>query len=396
VITNGLLEMDRHQTPFNSSGKSFNERSVGVALDAIYKERWAMNVDELMLTQEQDEWFPVLDWFWGMNDDDFRKAMRQLAGEARVSSFYMPLRSPWKYGFDRTNWRKRDNNIYFGQQSVHNAMTAKSSLWVTPYYDYYHMTEDDNISGANISRVSFMAGYDRAIGKYSAIGFLFGYSQPKMDQGSSRVIADDYLFGFHASTRIFEDYELKAWGSYGTQNYRLSRHVPIGKGESVKADYSGNSWTGSLQLARPFNFSKGTIRPHIGVDYSYVEQGSATEEGYHAIALKYAESDWSQLYARAGVRGDFSWSRFAFTSSISYSYLVDGDDSPTCTNQFLIGGPEFEIQGNDLSRSFVNVGIGTQVHLNRRKTRMLFVQYNGTYGDNMNSQNASLGYQMVF
>ena len=395
-ITNGLLEMTRHQTPFNTSGVYFNEKSVGTALDVIYNERQAMNVGELMLTQEKDEWFPVLDWMWGMNDEDFRMAMRQLAGEARVSSFYMPLRSPWKYGFDRVNWRKRDNHVYFGQQNVHNATTAKNSLWVTPYYDYQHMSEDNNISGANISRVSFMSGYDRAIGKYSAIGFLFGYSQPKMDQGSSRVIADDYLFGLHGSTRIFSDYELKAWGSYGTQNYRLSRHVPIGNGKAVNADYSGNSWTGSLQLARPFNFSKGTIRPHIGVDYSYVDQSNATEDGYFPIALKYSESDWSQLYARAGIRGDFSWSRFAFTGSLSYSYLFEGDVTPTCTNQFLIGGPEFDIQGNDLSRSFVNVGLGTQVHLNRMKTRMLFVQYNGTYGDNMNSQNASLGYQMVF
>ncbi len=396
VIEDGALKMTRHQTPFHSSGKSFNEHSVGVALDWIYNWRQSLNVDKLMLTQEKDIWFPVLDWFWGMNDDDFRQAMRQLSGETRAASFYMPLRSPWRFGFDRVNWRKRDNHVYFGQQNILSPYVAKQDLWVTPYYDYMHMDNDGNTSGSSISRVSFMAGYDRALSKYTAVGFLFGYSQPKLDQVYSRVIADDYLLGLHFNTRIANDFELKLWGSYGIQNYRLDRDVPIRNGEHLSAKYSGNSISGSAQIAKPISWCKGVIRPLAAIDYAYVKQDTAEEDGYFPIALRYNSSDWSQLFGRVGVRGDFGCKRASLTGTLSYSYQFAGDVEPTCTNQFLIGGPEFDIKGSDLSRSFVNVGLGTQVYLNRLKSRMFFVQYNGIYGANTNSQYASIGYQMTF
>ena len=404
VVADGTLTMTRHETPFVSSAGSRNERSVGAALDWIYNDEHGKYVDDPLfvandptLGQEKTDWFPVLDWFWGMGDEEFREGLRQLSGETRAASFYMPLRSPWRFGFDRVNWRKRDNHVYFGQQNIRAPYLAKQDIWVTPYYDYMHMGNDGNTSRAFTTRVSFMTGYDRALSNYSAVGFLFCYSQPKLEQVYSQVIADDYLFGAHYHTRILNDFELKFWGSCGVQHYRLSRHVPIGDGEQVSARYKGNSLTGSVQVAKPYSFLKtGMIRPLAAIDYSFVQQKDASENGYHPIALNYSSSDWSQLFGRVGVRGDFGWSRFSLTSSLSYSYQIAGDVTPTATNQFQIGGPEFDIEGPNLSRTFINVGLGSQIYLNRLKSRMFFVQYNGNYGKRTNAQNASLGYQMTF
>ena len=401
AINGGTLNMERHQTPFQTSGISYNEKSVGVALDFIYNEEQKAHVDDLMVDQEASEWFPVLDWFWGMGDDDFRKAMRQLSGETRAASFYMPLRSPWRFAFERVNWRKRDNHVYFGQQNILAPYVAKQDIWVTPYYDYMHMGDDGNTSSAYTTRVSFMAGYDRAFSKYAAGGFIFGYSQPKLEQVYSRVIADDYLFGLHYDTRVANDFELKLWSSYGVQHYRLSRNVPIRGGEDIHARYKGNSATASIQVARPYSFWKGVIRPLAALDYSFVKQDEAEEDGYMPIKLRYAASDWSQLFGRIGVRGDFGWKRISLTSSLSYSYLVAGDVAPAASNQFIYGdrypgNPIFDIKGPDLSRTFINVGLGSQIYLNRLKSRMFFVQYNGNYGKRTNAQNASIGYQMTF
>ena len=407
AVNGGTLSMTRHDTPFLSSAGSRNERSVGVALDWIYNDEHGKYVNNPLyhtdkeLSQEKTDWFPVLDWFWGMTDDEFREGLRQLSGETRAASFFMPLRSPWRYGFDRVNWRKRDNHVYFGQQNIRAPYLAKQDVWVTPYYDYMQMDNDGNTSSANTTRTSFMAGYDRALSKYSAAGFLFGYSQPKLQQVFSRVIADDYLFGAHYNTRIASDFELKLWGSYGVQHYRLNRNVPIGGegGQNVSARYKGNSLTGSIQIAKPYSFLKtGMIRPLAAIDYSDVKQNDASEVGFDPIALNYKASDWSQLFGRVGVRGDFGWSRVSLTSSVSYSYQIAGDVTPTATNQLrrFPDSPEFDIEGPNLSRTFVNVGFGSQIYLNRLKSRMFFVQYNGNYGKRTNAQNASLGYQMTF
>jgi len=400
-IGGGTLTMQREEQPFYTSGESYNERSVGTALDWIYNREHGLYADELMLGQQNTDWFPVLDWFWGMNDEDFRKGMRQLSGETRAASFFMPLRAPWRYAFERVNWRKRDNNVYFGQQNILAPYVAKQDVWVTPYYDYMYMGDDGNTSSAHTTRVSFMTGYDRALSKYAATGFIFGYSQPKLQQVYSRVIADDYLFGMHYNTRVANDFELKLWGSYGVQHYRLNRNVPILGGEEIYARYKGNSVTASIQVAKPYSCFKGVIRPLAALDYSFVKQNETEEDGYMPIALRYAASDWSQLFGRVGVRGDFGWKRVSLTSSLSYSYQVAGQVTPEATNQFIYGNPDadnplFNIQGPHLSRTFVNVGLGSQVYLNRMKSRMFFVQYNGNYGKRTNAQNASIGYQMTF
>jgi len=348
--------------------------------------------------------------------------MRQLAGETKAASFYMPLRQAWRYGFERVNWRRRDNHIYLGQQNVISPKIANHALWVNPYYDYQHLGFDGNVSSASISRVSVMGGYDLVLTPTSAVGFLFSYSQPKLDQAGSRVIADDYVFGVHYNRLLLDEYEFKAWGSYGMQDYRLSRHLPItGKwvddtnggnssaghydwmkypdGRNASSKYGGSSWSGSFQLSKPFALRRGTIRPMLGVDLSYIKQGSATEDcDLEAIELEYQKSEWLQLFGRAGVRADFGWRWWNLSTTVSYSYLFEGDVSPVAENRFAIEptSKTFEVRGHDLSRTFVNIGLGTQIYLNRMQSRMLFLQYDGMYGKNTNAQNASIGYQMTF
>jgi T5SS/PEP-CTERM-associated repeat protein len=430
-VTGGTLTMAINTTPFTGAAVGFNENQVGNALDWVYNDRRSTadvndpyphgaNMNLSLLDQERDEWYPVLDWLWAQGESEFRQSMRQLSGEVRSASFYMPLRQPWRYGFERVNWRKRDNHVYLGPQNILAPKIAGRSLWVNPYYDYLHLGGDGNVSRASISRVSVMGGYDAVLTPTSAIGFVFGYSQPKLDQAGSRVVADDYLFGIHYNRRLFDTYEMKAWGSYGMQDYRLTRRLPITgewqgdygnssighynymkypNGRTMHGDYDGHSWAGSLQIARPYSFKNGVIRPLLGLDLSYVKQDETVEEGdLDAIKLQYEKSEWVQIFGRAGVRADFGWRWWNLSTTLSYSYLFTGDVSPTGTNRFAIepDSPTFEVRGHDLSRTFVNVGLGTQVYLNRLQSRMLFLQYDGMYGRHTNAQNASLGYQMTF
>jgi T5SS/PEP-CTERM-associated repeat protein len=390
------LLMDRHRSPFTTAGQDVNSKSVGGALDSIYNEN------------DNYSWLYILDWIWLMNDNELQKTLRQLAGEAKASSFYLPLRNQWRYGFERVNWSQSGNHVYFGTQNIANPKTAKNNVWVTPYYDYFHAEDDGNTTSTTTERVSFLAGYDRAIMKTpyfgavskSAFGLVFGYSQPKLNQGLSQIIADDYLLGGHFNTRLYEKYELKLWGGLGAQQYRLSRDVPIPQvNGNLSSKYTGTSWSGSVQAARPFYYRNFLVlRPLAALDLMVVNQNSATENGeYDPIILRYQRSKWSQLFGRIGVRSDYAWGRCNLSGSLSYSYLMYGDQAPVSTHQFVhVGSSSFDIQGNNLGRSFLNFNLGTQIHLNRLKTSVLFLQYNGEYSKRSNGQTATIGYQKLF
>jgi uncharacterized protein with beta-barrel porin domain len=390
------LLMDRRQSPFTTAGNDSNSQSVGGALDSIYN------------ANDNYSWLHILDWVWLMNDNELRKTLHQLAGEAKASSFYLPLRNQWRYGFERVNWSQSGNHVYFGTQNIANPKTANNNVWVTPYYDYFHAADDGNVTSTTTERVSFLAGYDRALMKTpyfgavskSAFGLIFGYSQPKLDQGLSRIIADDYLLGGHFNTRLYEKYELKLWGGLGAQQYRLNRNVPVPKvNGNLSSEYTGTSWSGSVQMARPFYYRHYLVlRPLAALDLMVVNQNSATEEGqYEPIILRYQRSKWTQLFGRIGVRADYAWGRYNLNGSLSYSYLMCGDQTPVSTHQFVYAGSSpFEVQGNNLGRSLLNLNLGTQIHLDRLKTSVLFLQYNGEYSKHSNGQTATIGYQKLF
>ncbi|MDR2115529.1 MAG: autotransporter domain-containing protein [Planctomycetaceae bacterium] len=390
------LLLDRHQSPFSTAGNDFNSKNVGGALDSIYK------------ANDNYSWLHILDWVWLMNDQELQKALHELSGEVKASSFYLPLRNQWRYGFERINWSQTGNHVYFGTQNIAQPQFAKNNVWVTPYYDYFHSNDDGNVTSTTTERVSFFAGYDRAIMKTpyfgavskSAFGLLFGYSQPKLDQDQSRIIADDYLLGAHFNTRLYEKYEVKLWGGLGAQQYRLNRHVPVPNVNSnLSSKYTGTTWSGSVQTARPFYYRNALVlRPLAALDLMVVNQNSVTEKGeYEQIILRYQRSKWSQLLGRVGVRADFASGRWNLNGSLSYSYLLLGDQAPVSTHQFVYaGGSPFNIQGNNLGRSFLNFGLGTQLHLNCLKTSVLFLQYNSDYSKHSNNQTVTIGYQKLF
>ena len=384
------FKAERNETPFTDVANSKNLRGVGNSLNDIYN------------AQDNVEWLNVLDWVWLMNDNELRGAMRQLAGETRANSFLMPLRSPWKFVFDRTDLGEIGRNQQEQQRDCgvfrsHLTKTVKNDLWAAPFYDYFHASFDDNASATTNSQLGVLVGYDKALSSKSTLGFLFAYSDSDLKQLYSRVSADDFLFGLHYNTLLQQRYELKLWGSYGTQAYRLRRELPLPEQDGrTTARYSGNTVALSSQIAMPLKWRTTVLRPFAALDLNVVQQNSATEQGYEAIALRYNDACWTQLSGRVGVRTDYVWRRWESHASLSYALMFAGNEAPTVKNQFIAGGQSFKIQGTDLGRHFVNFGLGGHRWLDHQKTRMLFVQYNGEYGKNSNEQTVSLGYQHAF
>ena len=401
------LVLNRNTTPFSDTANTINTRGVAGALDDIYNE------------QLDHPWLYVLEWMWLMNDNELREAMQQLSGETRAASFYMPLRTPWKFAFDRINWNKRQS-IYFGQQNINKTRISTNNLWANVFYDRLAMNDDGNSNKTTTSRVSFVTGYDRALSSKSAIGVLFSYAQPRLEQGWAKVDADDWQFGVHYSTRVYDRYEVKLWAGYGTQQYRMQRHIPIHSPSNadvhgdVSGKYTGNTASWSAVVAAPYHWRNGVFRPFVAADVSYVQQNSTRETGFSAVALEYQDSDWTQFFGRVGLRADFGWERWNFTGTVAYSRLLAGHEAPHVKNDFIYVGENhqtFTVHGNNLGSDFFDVGLGGQICMDKanpnknsaspsmerfKRNSMVFLQYNGSYGVRSNQQTASIGYQYVF
>jgi len=390
------VDMYRNYTPFSDTANSNNTRSVSKPLEQIYNR------------QGNEGWLEVLDWVWLMNDKELINALRQLSGETRASSFLMPVRSPWKFAFDRQDVNdlvrfprlKKDPKCSDTEPEVFyktSARVVKNDLWITSFYDYLHADDDGNVSEMTNSRAGLLFGYDRALSSRSALGFVFSYSRPQMSQLYSRVTADDFLFGLHYKTFIQKKYEVKLWGSYGFQTYDMRRNFPFPKGhEQVTSSYTGNTVALSSQIAMPLQWKEVIFRPLAALDLNFVQQNGTTEAGYNEVILHLRRSDWTQLHGRLGIKADYSHKRWDFNGTAGYSYLIAGSAAPSVWNRFVTEGDAFQIEGNNLGRHFFNMGLGAHRWLNDKESQMLFLQYNGEYGKNSNTQSAMLGYQIMF
>ena len=396
------LVLNRNETPFTDTARTYNTRAVAGTLDEIWNK------------QTRADWLPVLNWLWLMNDDELRVAMQQLCGETRASSFYMPIRSPWRFAYDRVNWTTGGGRVYFGQQNLNAVKLSKSDIWANVFYDSLEMKDDKNSNKSATQRASFMAGYDRSLSHSSSLGFVFSHGNPKMQQGWATVNADDYLFGVHYANKFDGRYELKSWASYGFQQYHMNRYIPIElpRGtdrEDLYAKYSGNTVALSAQVARPYSYRDWVFRPYAAADVSMVHQNASHDEGYEAISLDYKSGIWSQLYGRVGLRADYAWERFNITTTLSYSHLLIGNQGPYVKNKFIIEGDWFQIQGNRLGCGFLDFGAGTQIYLAKqsatpqtsrwaqfKEQSLAFLQYNGSVGIRSAAHTASISYQYAF
>ena len=390
------LHLRHNETPFTDAAITKNTRSVGRVLEGIYNE------------QTNKEWLTVLDWMWLMDDRQFRRAMQELAGETRASSFFMPTRSPWRLVFDRmdTNdlarYREmqqrrlpRDCGVYLGHSM--RTTSKKNGLWASSFYDFRRANDDGNVSAASNSRIGVITGYDRALSNRSSLGFVFLYSHPELTQRASRVTADEYLVGLHYNAFLQNRYELKLWGSYGIQSYSMKRNISLpNEFGQLTSSYKGNTAALSSQIAMPLQWNGYVFRPLAALDVNYVQQNGATESGYNAIRLHYHSSDWVQVLGRVGVQTEYTYQRWDLNSALSFSTLFAGGAAPTVRNRFVTDGPAFKIDGNDLGSHFVALGLGARRWLNEENTRMLFLQYNGEYSRKSNAQTAMIGCQFMF
>ena len=402
--TGNYLMIGHEATPFTNVANSNNTRSVAGVLEDIYN------------AQTNREWLAVLDWLWTMDDDTFRRAMQQLAGETRASSFFMPTRSPWRLVFDRMDanevaqfrHQQQQRELQRQQPDCRSACTfrgssartstrAQNGVWASPFYDYLRARDDGNVSAASNSRIGFIAGYDRALTNRSSLGAVFLYSHPRMTQEYSRVTADEYLVGVHYNTLFQDRFELRFWGSYGAQVYNMKRNIPLRHADGrLQSKYTGNTVALSSQIALPLQWRDFIFRPHAGLDLNYVQQNGTLERGFDAIRLHYYSADWTQLFGRVGMKTEYSHKRWDLSGTLGYSFMFAGDTMPTVRNRFYTDGPAFDIEGNDLGRHFVSLGLGARRWLNDKNTRMLFLQYSGEYGRNSNVQTAMLGCQFMF
>ena len=384
-----VLSFTPSATPFSSFTQTSNERRVGETFDAIHQTETPLaNFESLMSTM------------WNMSDAELRALYNDLSGEIRAETMAMPLASPGRMAFDRVGWDSANGHVFFGPQYRLAARGSNRATWFRPYYLDNKTESDDNASGYTREGYGFTAGCDQAlVGGKTAVGVMLGYGRPELRRRNDKAKLDDFLIGASIATRVFDAWEIKAWGGYGYQYYDMQRQVHLmGTPQTFKSNFKGHTTTLSGELARPiYTMSRLVLKPTVGYDGLFLTQDAGDETGHQLAALSYHKTSVERHIGRLGVNAEYGDSARSLYGGAHYKYLLGGDQVFYSQASFAGGGPSFLVEGVDLGKAFLSANIGLQINLSDDRSRLVFVDYTADFGDNSAYyQMATVGLQQTF
>jgi hypothetical protein len=390
------LQVIRDLDYFKDRAKTNNEKSVAAAIDASLFER-------------PDIAFSLGD---GSNSaENLRDVYRQIGAAVRANSALVNLWNPSELLFNRigygngsmptgnrgrVNWSRMSGraNRMLGQTPI---AKRTGSLWGDFTQTFFNAESDGNSDSYNISRSGFMVGSEWNLTPYSAIGAIAAYSNSNLKQVGDKMKSDDYVLGTYFVCAPFNEFEFKTYIGLGFQEYDMERHVrnanivydsvtgARGIFDRYVSDTKGNTFNLSLELARPLMLhSTFILRPTLGLDLQYLWQNAFTDHNYSSISdvygsyrygLRYNRMNFNRSVLRVGFSSETSGSRGGIRMRAFYNTNLGGDNVPISDVAFLETGQAFRIQGVDLGKNFLSLGIGANYWLDGEKTSSLFLDY---------------------
>lgn len=283
---------------------------------------------------------------------------------------------------------------YFGQCATMN----KINFWANPFHNIVEVDGDWNSHSYDIRRTGVLLGGHQQLGKHSAFGVVFGYSDPVMSQHHARATANDYQIGFYGGTLIKHRYELKGYIGFGHQEYTLRRTAEFGGfRDQTNGRTDGHSFAMSFQLSRPFHaaYFGGLWKPHIAIDMTRVDQDGFIESG-DSFGYFYQDASLDRTFFRLGVSREIDGCDWRLRAGLGYSALIGGDDTPTSSGK-IVGatGPGFTSYGADTDKDYFNGNVGLEWFLNRSKTSSVFSDYQIFTSKRETNQTVSLGFRWM-
>jgi hypothetical protein len=428
------ITMKRKNDPFSSTGKTFNEKSVGAALDHIYQEQIAAN---------RKDWLPVLRGFWSIeNDETFLASYRVLSGEVRAHSLLLPVTDQFLYAHHRMEFRDcphlNENSLCFSEMKPcrridcgadRNAARFRKDmrLWGSWIGSGEEGTTDGNAAAYRFSRYGLAAGIDRPfLRKESYLGVMFTVNEGTLNTYRAKAEDHDFAFGLYHGMKFGSGAEWKNYAGMGIQHYKMRRELDLPVTElewdsgdymfkstdqqldaqTMRSTFAGYSMSASTEIARPFCFGKcrqWMFRPYTALDLQTVWQNKAGETWNTAAfpkgslaALNFQSASLVRLYGRPGFMLERNGDRWSVYGGLAYAFLLGGRGYTDVDNCFQIGGGSFNIRGVDDGSDGGMWNVGGSYFIGKKKQNILFLDYRGTNGDHHVLHSGQAGYQHHF
>lgn len=286
--------------------------------------------------------------------------------------------------------------------------TANMNVW----------SRTEGRTGYNATRNGGVLGINKQLGDRTVGGLVFGYSNPYLYDRREKIDLDDFQFGVHVQRRLGDHWEFGFFIGGGTQDgdsWRTALHTENGVQNAYRfrGDYDGNTLSSTITLSRVIKLGeRSALRPTIGIDTEHAWFFRFTENAYQSLAERenaleknlnisrrtYLRSYYDRTMVRIGAMAQTGGSEWGLNGRLFYSPQIGG--AKTADTRILLndlpGNGTANVESLPLGREFVTIGAGGHLILNKKKTLVLYADYNANLFKYATTQNIAAGVQYSF
>ncbi len=228
---------------------------------------------------------------------------------------------------------------------THTDGGTENSYYGKGYYTY-DIGSRDISADTKISGGYFKAEY----GKSDTVttGIIFGGNNSETEIGASKVEGDSFYFGTYAK-KYLNNFRFTFGAGFEHGDYKADR-VAVGyEGITETRKFSENYHDRGFNIYGNTKYSKELgnnffFEPSVTLEYSYVDQDGASEDGVLAIETDSKTFDYMTGTLNLDLRKEINKDKFthSLTAGVSYERMLSGYDEEYITGR-MKGGTDFDI-----------------------------------------------------
>ncbi len=248
------------------------------------------------------------------------------------------------------NLADKDLNPELNKWAIYGGLTHTDGGTENSYYGKGYYTYDigsrDISADTKISGGYFKAEYGKA--DTVTTGIIFGGNNSETEIGASKVEGDSFYFGTYAKKYI-NNFRFTLGAGFEHGDYKADR-VAIGyDGITETRKFSENYHDRGFNIYGNTKYSKELgnnffFEPSLTLEYSYVDQDGASEDGVLAMETDSKTFDYMTGTLNLDLRKEINKDKFthSLTAGVSYERMLSGYDEEYITGR-MKGGTDFDI-----------------------------------------------------
>lgn len=248
------------------------------------------------------------------------------------------------------NLSDKDLNPELNKWAIYGGLTHTDGGTENSYYGKGYYTYDigsrDISADTKITGAYFKAEY----GKSDTVttGIIFGGNNSETEIGASKVEGDSFYFGTYAK-KYLNNFRFTLGAGFEHGDYKADRTAIGYDGITETKNYSENYHDRGFNIYGDLKYSKELgnnffFEPSVTLEYSYVDQDKAGEDGILAIETDSKTFDYMTGTVNLDLRKEIKKDKFthSLTAGVSYERMLSGYDEEYITGR-IKGGTDFDI-----------------------------------------------------